>query len=1272
MKKRTIFYFALILLLLGGCSKEIIETIDDDAPMNKDGSIAFRTESVLTKGTPHDDLKKYNKVQLRVFKHDKAYADGNILYRKTELIKGGSDADTSWDYTPRMFWPEGKGLSFLAYSIETAIPYAKASGDEGVFIKENSTTNVPTIEYRVPVQVKDQPDLLVTAQIDQPEARNVMLNMKHALACVSFCATGPTDMKVKQLQMKNVYTKGSFQLDDPDIQWKLDPNSKNLIVIEPGMNDENLQENPTDGNYLMTQDGYLMMLPQALTDATIEVTYWKGTPGTEKKITYILPTNIVWEAGQKYIYKFGEDTEEIVVYYEMYADGSLGVHSNDYRHTNLTPKLDETKEITEAGYGVLTKSRFVSSNTPTIKLGTATAISSKKIEGVSGGYNLYVVNQTGIVGTSTFVLPTEITPVSLYFDGNNVESYKIIPHVAKGATLFGLSEYSIRTPQQMKNLSALTTSDPFYILGTSGKVFRQERDLDFSKTTIGGGTLNGSVVDDQFGGTYEGKYNGVAKSISNVTINAPGTDNVGLFSVVASAINDITLTSSSITGGNNVGGIVGTNYGMNGAINRPRVIGTNSSTGKVIIKGSGTVGGIAGINNAAITGNTAIVAMTEVTVAEVSGWVDIIGTGDFVGGIVGNNNSGTIHTVLVNGVNEVNSTDAKINIKGAQNVGGIAGINWRTINGNMTGVGANVKNMPDLAGIVEITGTNWIGGITGMNAGGATINSANIRLGRVTPMKITGTGVHVGGIAGQNNGTLGVENSKTFISTRGNIEISGAGNVGGIVGTNAQGAHLRNCFVYNFFTQGAGKKYYAPRIICSGDNAGGIAGSNAASIYNCSVFTAERNTQLTITANANGGGIAGTNDSNGKTELCSVVGKVEITLPVPPDPIPWLSSINAGGICGINKGGTTISQCWIGSSDGKNIIKNAKTNLGLVTTPPDEPGVMETYGIPVIKGKKYIGGVVGMNDGGIIENIELADNVIIGIADMNPNVNTGSDWVGGIAGGNTPSYMGTNNIIRNCKVTNLAGKTIVIQGASNLGGIVGLNNGVVDGCEVSGIAGNPLTITGLGTIGGIVGQVGGHRLINTTEEGNDYTLIANCKVNGYVTLSGNTGGWGLALQVGGVVGLLGPSTGGRNNLSGCVVKGTAANSIIVTSGGSAGGVVGKNSGNILSCDVYNTKITSVNTLAGGITGHSFCNSAYPATAPNYHADINDCRVYSATISAPTWGAWIGVLDTGTLTGAVTIGRTNQNYVFATPAIGRTTSLGTVTTNCSVQTPPARP
>lgn len=1228
MKKVELLYIAFILLLFSGCTKDIL----NDVPINKDGSIAFLTDSMITKGTPQNDLKVYDKVNLVSYSHKDKYADGKSSYRNVVLNKDGSNAShLKWNYDPPMFWPEGRGLSFFAYAIESNISYVTTQGQQGVFINKTDLTNPPVIEYIVPQDVKKHPDIIIATLLDLSMINNVVLPMKHALSCVSFCGTGPSDMKVKNISLKNVYSKASLKLDNKSITWDIDLSSKNnLNILEPGIDpDKPLEGNPDDNNYLMTEDGYMMMIPQTLTDAYIDVTYWDGVSAEEKIIKYTLPTTVNWEPGKKYIYKFGENMEEtVVVYYEKYGDGSYGLHSNIYK--DITPKLDDNKPIIEAGYGVLTKKR-IKNNPPTIQLGTGSAIPTKKVTkeggtGIEDDYILYTVSQTSISGSQTFALPSIVSTTAVYFDGSNTPCGKIMPHFAKGVHEFNQAEYAIRTPQQMRNISELTENDP-WTNGTASITFKQERDLDFAELTknIGGGSLTKPVVDEHFSGTYDGN----SMSISNVVINAPNSDYVGLFSQSIGKLNNITLKSSSITGQNYVGGIIGYIYGDNAEINKPRIIGTSTAT-PVNITGVSNIGGIVGNNRGKLTGNTAKEPATTTTVAEVSGWVNITGTGDNVGGVAGNNlnwnSNGSINTVLVygvyvNGTNEGNFVDSKIVIRGNNMVGGIVGNNNYDINGNITVTGSgDVTNMPDVAGIVEVRGVNSVGGITGANGTTGKLNSVNIRLGREPATIINGTGDGVGGIVGLNTGKIGMDSDNTFISIRGNIAITGNNYVGGIVGSNSSNAEIKNCFVYDFYNPLGTQKHYAPTIKSNNNSVGGIAGSNSALINNCSVFSAS-GSRINISAGSvNAGGIVGLNDIGGKTTNCSMIGPVTVES----------TGNNAGGISGNNKGSTSISKCWVGSNDGYNIIGNAVKNLGLIIT---YPGGSPVYGTPNITGKDCIGGIVGLNDGGVIDGVELADNAIIGKKEI--NAGDGSNFVGGIAGGNTASYLGTNNIIKNCTVKNTTTTSVVIQGSRNLGGIVGLSNGMVANCTFSGASGNPIKIIGLGTIGGIVGQLGGNSSLKTPagkeHSGNIYTTIKNCKVTGFVILNGHILGHApqSATEVGGIVGLAGPNENNVIGIENCVVGKDGAVEISVD--GSVGGIVGTNAANIEKCDVYNATIKSTSykdqsqdtdPYAGGIAGITITSSTlFNNPEGTYRSDINDCRVYYAVITSYGWGTF---------------------------------------------------
>lgn len=275
-----------------------------------------------------------------------------------------------------------------------------------------------------------------------------------------------------------------------------------------------------------------------------------------------------------------------------------------------------------------------------------------------------------------------------------------------------------------------------------------------------------------------------------------------------------------------------------------------------------------------------------------------------------------------------------------------------------------------------------------------------------------------------------------------------------------------------------------------------------------------------------------------------------------------------------------------------------------------------TSGTPTITGENYIGGIVGLNDGGTIKNINLNDNVIIGMKEPTVGID-GSNWVGGIAGGNTAGSR-----IENCTVFNSTGRTVTIQGSVNLGGIAGISNGAVQRCSAYGSKDNELKIIGRGKIGGIVGQLGGHAALPATPPhwGNDNTTIKDCTVPGYVTLEGyKNEAYGSATDVGGIAGLTGPNRNEVNGVESCVVGKTAA--VIISVDGAVGGIVGTSNGNIVKCDVYNTTITStswhanVNTTsppyAGGIVGVTVTRSkTFNNPESTYCSDIKDCRIYT--------------------------------------------------------------
>ena len=167
--------------------------------------------------------------------------------------------------------------------------------------------------------------------------------------------------------------------------------------------------------------------------------------------------------------------------------------------------------------------------------------------------------------------------------------------------------YLIETPDQLNNVRNLLD-----------KHFKQIADIDLSGyknwEPIGVFVVWGGPKNKPFTGTYDGND----YKITNLTINRPETDQVGLFGYLSSnsTIKNVALETVNVTGKVSVGGLVGWNTGD---------ITDSYATGKVT--GKDYVGGLVGWNTGDITDSYA------------TGKV----TGDYrVGGLVGYNYLGDI------------------------------------------------------------------------------------------------------------------------------------------------------------------------------------------------------------------------------------------------------------------------------------------------------------------------------------------------------------------------------------------------------------------------------------------------------------------------------------------------------------------------------------------------------------------------------------------------------------------------------------------------------
>ncbi len=313
--------------------------------------------------------------------------------------------------------------------------------------------------------------------------------------------------------------------------------------------------------------------------------------------------------------------------------------------------------------------------------------------------------------------------------------------------------------------------------------------------------LNGDAPDNEWtpigngSNKFNGTFDGNGKVISGIFIDLADTDNVGLFGYTnyKADIQDVGLEIISVTGKDNVGGLAG--YQYNGEITGCYVTGADG-TGSV--SGCGDVGGLIGGSGVGST------------ITDCYATVDVTGTDDYVGGLVG----------------RLSSSDPSIT--GSYNAGSVSGSGSYV--GGVTGYNDGTVMDCYNSGSVSGTGDDYVGGLVGRNDGTVTdcYNSGSV----------SSTGDYrVGGVAGQNFGTV------QYCYNIGSI--SGKNDVGGVAGENYDFAKLLNSFnlgsVSGYSNVGgvAGSARYSTVSNCyntgavSGNNGvGGVAGSGHFTLQN--------------------------------------------------------------------------------------------------------------------------------------------------------------------------------------------------------------------------------------------------------------------------------------------------------------------------------------------------------------------------------------------------------------------------------------------------------
>lgn len=236
-----------------------------------------------------------------------------------------------------------------------------------------------------------------------------------------------------------------------------------------------------------------------------------------------------------------------------------------------------------------------------------------------------------------------------------------------------------------------------------------------------------------FAGTFDGDGHVIDTLAVKWTSSRTNLQNTGLFGFVSTTgvVKQVRLKNLTVTGGEVVGGLVGTNYGavddvritdslVQGDLNVGGLLGNHSGNvakrlySNATVKAKNTAGGIVGANRANLRES---ISRATVTTTE-----------NTSGGMVGLQTSNAV----------LAESFAKATVKGASRIGGLMG------QAEGTSLTENVFSYSD----VEAT-TSAVGGMIGATTGSATIRNAYVKSDNI---KSTSNSGQVGGLIGNDTG----------------------------------------------------------------------------------------------------------------------------------------------------------------------------------------------------------------------------------------------------------------------------------------------------------------------------------------------------------------------------------------------------------------------------------------------------------------------------------------------------------------------------------------
>ncbi|MDL2289996.1 fimbrillin family protein [Paludibacteraceae bacterium OttesenSCG-928-F17] len=409
MKKLFLFAVA-IALTLASCSND--KELNFPVEKNTDGSIEFRT--LTDKGraaiTNESNILSFTVTGIKM---KESATPGTFdtpdgyLFNAFGITRGEK---STWDYTPKRYWPEGNKINFYAYS-----PSSSRNIKDGEGITDY--TDAKSITYTVP-QIEEsnaQEDFLVARLTNQDKNTGaVKLNFHHTLSRIMFFAK--TTQKnitytIEKVELLNLKTTGKLNLNDAAIKETGALDYSTPLVVWTAQSDPekytvDMGASPiyllNDYASILGKTGAMLVMPQPTTISS------KGT-GKEEPATGEFAIAVSYRAFVDDVDYAGSEGNPVVKYFAVEDPASAGsgltfemgrqynfylgfgedvngeikfeVGVSDWNDTPgvFIPELDNYAGIISNDLAKIANSSFDATSNPNVKLAQIEAITSLQL-----------------------------------------------------------------------------------------------------------------------------------------------------------------------------------------------------------------------------------------------------------------------------------------------------------------------------------------------------------------------------------------------------------------------------------------------------------------------------------------------------------------------------------------------------------------------------------------------------------------------------------------------------------------------------------------------------------------------------------------------------------------------------------------------------------------------------------------------------------------------------------------------------------------------------